>query len=331
MTLYKEGDVRQVLLRLGIDTTPTGKENIGLCPMHLERTGKPDNNPSWSVNEYSGVHHCFSCGYKGTLLTLIAEILEFKTEWDRLDLEAAKQWLQNNVEVDLEQLVLELEKMRETYISLPKPVEMSEARLALFTDPPQWALDARDLRESDSKRCGLLWDPKQENWISPIRNAHSKALMGWQEKGQATRYFRNRPTGVMKSTTLFALDSWQGPTMIVVESPLDVPKLLQTEVVENYQMGVATYGASVSDAQFALFRSAERLIFAFDNARLDAAGEKAAKDMLARTKKEGMECSFFNYGDSDAKDIGDMSIDEISWGLRNAKHCVFGERAIYGN
>lgn len=330
MTLYRDGDVHQVLLRLGIDTAHRGKENVGLCPMHLERTGKQDHNPSWSVNSYTGVHHCFSCGYKGTLLTLVAEVLEFKTEWDRLDLEAAKQWLQSNVEVDLDLLVAELEKMRETYITLPKPVEMSEARLALFTTPPQWALDARGLRESDSNRCGILWDPKQENWISTIRNAHSYTLMGWQEKGQKTRYFRNRPTGVAKSSTLFAIDKWDGITMIVVESPLDVPKLMQSPDVENMQFGVATYGAAVSEAQFSLFRAAERLIFAFDNARLDAAGEKAAKDLLARTKKEGMECSFFNYGDSGAKDIGDMSADQISWGLRNAKHCVYGERAIYG-
>jgi len=44
-----------------------------------------------------------------------------------------------------------------------------------------------------------------------------------------------------------------------------------------------------------------------------------------------MECWFFNYGGTNKKDIGDMSREEIEYGIANAKHFVFGEQAIYGD
>lgn len=147
--------------------------------------------------------------------------------------------------------------------------------------------------------------------------------MGWQEKGQVNRYFRNRPTGVQKSKTLFGLDVWSGGTMIIVESPLDVVKLSSLGI----DGGIATFGASISQDQVDLMRQADKLIIAFDNPRVDAAGEKASKDILARTRKEGFECFFFQY-DGDVKDIGDMTKEQAIIGIESAKHSVFGERAF---
>lgn len=92
--------------------------------------------------------------------------------------------------------------MRESYVSLPKPIEMSEARLAVFDWPPDWALQARQLTSRACETYGLMWDRRQEAWIAPIRNPDTAKLMGWQEKGQSNRTFRNRPTGVKKSITL---------------------------------------------------------------------------------------------------------------------------------
>jgi DNA primase len=115
--------------------------------------------------------------------------------------------------------------------------------------------------------------------------------------------------------------------MMIVESPLDVVKLSSSKLPVS---GLSTYGASVSNAQFELFRSAEKLIFAFDNPMIDAAGEKASKEMFAKCKETGVECYFFNYGDSGAKDIGDMTKEQIEYGIEKAKHFVYGERAIYG-
>ena len=325
--MYREGDVSQALIRLGIDAEQRNSELLGYCPMHLERTGREDHNPSWSMNVETGVHHCFSCGYKGTLLTLVAEVCDFKTEWNRLDFNAAKEWLRAHIEIDLELLVKQMEEARNSYVSMPKPVEMSEARLAVFNVVPDWAMSARRLSPTACELYGVLWDTRQEAWITPIRNPKTGALMGWQEKGQKTRLFRNRPTGVAKSTTMFGLDCWLGGPLLVVESPLDAVRVVSAKIGIH---GASTFGVSVSDAQVMLMRQSTKLIVAFDNPTIDTAGEKAAKDMFRRSKQEGFECWFFNYGDSGAKDIGDMDDDQVRWGIENARHCVFGESAIYG-
>jgi hypothetical protein len=325
--MYREGDVENVLLNLGIEVSQRNNELLGLCPMHLERTGREDSNPSWSMNVESGVHHCFSCGYKGTILTLVAELKEFQTKWGRLDFDAAKEWLRSNVEVNFELLARQLEDARNSYIPIPVPVAMSEARLAVFDEiAPQWALDARDLTEEACALHRVRWNPLRNSWITPIRNSQNFGLMGWQEKSQTERFFRNRPAGIKKSTTLFGIETFKGGTMIVVESPLDVVRLSSLGIMG----GVSTYGAAVSDIQLDLMKRADKLIFAFDNPRVDEAGKLISLEMLQRTRKEGMECWFANYT-SDDKDVGEMSPALVELLVGGARHSVFGEGAIYGN
>ena len=320
--MYAEGSVEGVLLTLGIETSQRGDELLGLCPMHLERTGREDSNPSWSMNAETGVHHCFSCGYKGTLLTLVGEIKEFTTQWGRVDFEAAKDWLRNNIEVNFEYLARQLEEARNSYVMFSPPVTMSEARLAVFDSvAPDWALEARGLTEAASALYGVRWKKDNNAWITPIRRPSNGDLMGWQEKSQTERFFRNRPTGVAKSKTVFGLDVYKGGTMIVVESPLDAVKLQSLGIPG----GVSTFGASVSDDQIALMKRADKLIIAMDN---DAAGKKASADIFKRIRKEGMECWFLNYTDVEFKDVGDMPEDLVHYCIEGSKHCVFGEAAF---
>jgi hypothetical protein len=290
--------------------------------MHLERTGKEDTRPSWSINEESGVHHCFSCGYKGTLLTLVAEIKEFTSTWGRLDFDAAKEWLRSTIDVDFEYLAKQLEEARNSYVPIPVPVGMGEARLAVFEDmPPEWALNARGLTEDGCAIYGVKWNKTNNSWITPIRDAESNKLLGWQEKSQTERFFRNRPTGVAKSKTLFGINAFKGGTMVVVESPLDAVKLSSLGIFG----AVSTFGAAVSNDQLQLMKRADKLIIAMDN---DEAGRTASKDILDRSRKEGMECWFMSYNGTDYKDIGDMPEDLVELCIRGAKHSVFGEAAF---
>ena len=125
-------------------------------------------------------------------------------------------------------------------------------------------------------------------WILPIRSADGK-LLGWQEKGQLSRRFFNRPPGIPKSKTLFGLNVWQPGQMIIVESPLDAVKLKSL----NIPGAVATCGAIVSNEQLELMRRADLLIIAMDN---DSAGNKATQFLLQSFRRLGLEGWFFNYG-----------------------------------
>jgi len=46
----------------------SGREHVGLCPFHSEKT------PSFSVNEEKGVFHCFGCAESGDLIRFIEKI-----------------------------------------------------------------------------------------------------------------------------------------------------------------------------------------------------------------------------------------------------------------
>jgi len=310
-----------LLSRLGIEVVEErGDEMIALCPGHLDRIGREDGSPSWSFNAVSGLHHCFACGFKGGLLYLVAFQLDLFADSGAPEWEKAKQWLGTAHEVDLVALIARLEDAKSHAMPVTL-VEMSEARLAVFDDVPERALKNRGLTQQAAQHHRVRWNDKNTSWITPIRDAVSGRLLGWQEKGEGHRYFRNRPAGVQKSLTLFGLEVWKSTTMIVVESPLDVVRLTSL----GLDGGVSTFGASVSLAQVALMRQAETLVLAFDN---DPAGRKASEFLLTQSRKQSFECRFFNYSFTRAKDIGEMTLAEIDTGLDTARHCVLGKAAL---
>jgi DNA primase len=139
---------------------------------------------------------------------------------------------------------------------------------------------------------GILWDMDNSRWILPIRSWGDNALMGWQEKGYRERYFKNRPTGIAKSKTLFnSYTTNYDDCMIVVESPLDAARLYSAGI----DGGAATFGTSVSPEQLHIMRKTDNLIFAFDN---DDAGKKAFQESLKIMSSSGLlydkSLSFFN-------------------------------------
>jgi DNA primase len=51
-----------------IDLRKAGKEYIGLCPFHADKT------PSFSVSEEKGLFHCFGCGESGDVFDFIMKL-----------------------------------------------------------------------------------------------------------------------------------------------------------------------------------------------------------------------------------------------------------------
>lgn len=303
-------DMEDTLARLGIDVVSVnGYEVQAHCPAHLQRTGREDRNPSWWINAETGAHICFSCKFKGGLQSLVSYV-------QGIDFESADAWLgskERNLSAALEKAMKPKEVFHEV-------IHITESMLSAFVEPPSEALLSRGLSPSAAKYYEVLWDARNENWITVIRDAHNK-LMGWQEKGHTSRYFRNYPTGVQKSLSLFGYMQFNGDEMIVVESPLDVVRLASVGILG----GVSTYGSVVSEAQFKLIKSAKRITFAMDN---DDAGLASSQSLLKACQDAGVEAYFFNYSNTDRKDVGGMSRAEIVAGLSSAKHYVRGQKAL---
>lgn len=327
-------DIEATLNVLGIDYTIRNAEANALCPMHERMTGRPDNNPSWWINIETGAHICFSCHYKGNLLQLVCDINEFYVKLPdgslSYDYKAGKSWLATASDTPVEKLLDHLKSIPKYIQPIPKPIPMSEARLAVFVDPPKEELDKRGILLRDAKDLGILWDATKKAWILPLRHPDSGALMGWQEKGTLTRSFMNRPAGMAKSTTLFGVETLtDNEPVIIVESPLDVAHIRSSGWSSPV---VAVCGSSISEDQVKLLRSSSTIIVAFDNPNIDKAGKKACDEMQLLARKYGLMVYYFNYGDSDAKDPGDLTSEEIHWGLDHAKPGIYGESAyVYRN
>lgn len=304
-------EMQDTLERLGLEVVSTrGSEIQSYCPAHVERTGHEDRNPSWWINSDTGAHICFSCNYKGGLLSLVSYI----QNWD---FEKSKEWL-NDGGSDLSASLQKALKPKRVFEEL---TYITESMLAAFVDPPSDALKARGLTLEAAREYEVLWSARHSNWITVIRDPETHKLLGWQEKGHTSRFFRNQPTGVPKSNALFGYKQYKGGDMIVVESPLDVVRLASVGITG----GVSTYGSVVSMQQFKLMYGADRLIFAMDN---DEAGIVSSVNLLLWCEEYGKEAWFFNYAHTDMKDIGAMSKSEIESGLQNARHRVRGAKAI---
>jgi DNA primase len=306
-------DVEKILLFLEIPLhAQRGSEVNGLCPMHKARTGKEDHRPSWWINSETGAHICFSCGYKGNIYTLISDI-------KGIDYHDAREYIDDTAELPIDSLMKRIKELPQ-YVVAEETIPMSEARLAVYGEPPDIELKKRFLTREAVNTYGVLWDKTNEAWILPIRDPDTFSLLGWQEKGARGRFFKNQPAGVKKSKTVFGVQHLNEEYLIIVESPLDVVRLASVGV----SGAVSIYGAMMSDEQAKIIRRAKRVVAAFDN---DPAGKKACEQIRDYARKYGFDLLFFNYNGIDVKDVGDMTEVEIVRGLETAKHMLHGKAA----
>lgn len=298
-------EMQETLTRLGLSVSDTRGDEIQInCPAHKERTGKEDNNPSLWINADSGAFICFSCQWKGNLYTLVERVGGIAPG-------QAESWVKTDLglRARFQRLMDHKDAKRQE-----EPAIIHESMLSAFVPVPPIACKGRGLLPEMTQKYGVLWNANDESWIIPIRDPLTSKLLGWQEKGANRRFFKNT-TRVKKSDALFGYEQFEGGTMVVVESPLDVVRLASVGV----QGAVAAYGCIVSTVQFSLIRGANKVIFAMDN---DKAGLEASRDLLKRAKEVGLDCSFFNYAETDQKDVGGMSKAEIVWGIDNAIHML---------
>jgi hypothetical protein len=307
-------DIERVLLSLDLQLyAQRGAEVNGLCPMHKKRTGKEDNHPSWWINSETGAHICFSCGYKGNVYTLVSDVRG-------IDYHEAREYVNDKEDMPIDSLMKRIKELPQYVQAEPDAIPMSEARLAVYTEPPDIELKKRFLKRGAVKVHGVLWDVKNEAWILPIRDPDDGVLWGWQEKGARGRFFKNQPAGVRKSKTVFGVHIMSSNhDLIIVESPLDAVRL--TGLGHN---AISTYGAIISEDQAKIMRRAPRVIAAMDN---DKAGHTANEQMRGFSRKYGMELSYFNYTGIDVKDVGDMTESEIEKGIQTARTSILGKAA----
>jgi hypothetical protein len=278
---------------LGVDVYRVDlNEAWALCPAHLERTGKVDRNPSWSINLDSGIHNCFSCEFKGNF----SQLVRYLTDED------PREWIRDRGGF---QLAVKKFRGETREITQEEPDPISEADLALFVDPPEWALAERDMPSWAAQSYGVLWDSKKECWIFPVRDPANQRLRGWQEKSghKGDRYFSNYPRRLRKKDTFFGIEVQPDhEKILLVEAPISAVRGFAYADI----WGMASMGAKFTQEQVRLLaRLSLPVVAAFD---LDRAGELATQ-ALHEEARGRMSLSYLDYGD--ATDLDDMSGEEI--------------------
>jgi hypothetical protein len=298
MTSTTGDDLVDVLTRLGVDiTNVTDTEIGGRCPVHALVTGKEDRTPSWSMNSSNGLWICYACGARGNLTHLVGE-LSGDTE-DRMLIN----------KIIIESGLHRLSGVEEEKRVIPT-ADVDAFRK--FKEVPEQLLKYRGIDETTAYRFGLRWDPTPRHWIIPIISPLGE-LWGWQAKGKG--YFRNVPVGVTKSHTLFGLDHFRARTAVLMESPLDVARMASLRL--GYGVGgLASFGAHVSAEQLKIVvANADKLVIALDN---DEAGICAAERVARDCPRPRGGITFLRYEHTNAKDIGDMTNDEIAEAVSGA-------------
>lgn len=289
-------DVLGTLEELGVTVVKlTYNEAWALCPGHYDRLGRANNKPDkWSINIETGIHSCFSCGFSGSFTSLVQEVLGYGREdaehWVRAHGGRSRFRDGRGVSAGGQQRDEGLRK---------EPAEWNEARLALCIDPPHERLAHRRISAGSVSHYGILWrDGENPHWILPIRDPDTGRLWGWQEK-QEGGTTRNKPYGVQKGLTLFGIDVFSSPYVLVLESPLDCAVAYTAGVYG----AVSTFGVHVTDDQLEiLFDLGVPVIFGFDN---DEAGINASLAVKKRYLRSGYPIKFLNYSHiPDKKDIG---------------------------
>lgn len=276
-------------------------EAWALCPNPRHDDRRANN---WSINLETGKHSCFACGYRGLFVDLVRTLTG-------ADDEGARSWVRKHGGIEHAVMALRGDDGK------PERKEaepITEADLALFDDPPDDALDRRDVTDVACRAFGVRYAPDTDRWVFPVRDPFTDELRGWQEKGRSV--FLNQPKELVKRDCLFGWDVYKrnrnGRTVILVESPIDAVRLWSYGV----DGAVSSFGAVVSAEQVTLIvEEADTLIVFMDNDE----GGRASEHRVYNLAGGRIRLKFFNYEMAGWEDDpGDLDLQQIEWGIDNA-------------
>ena len=315
----------------------TGRNWVGLCPFHAEKTG------SFNVSEERGRYKCFGCQAGGDVFTFIQEI-------EHLDFPGAVEHLASKAGIELNYTSTGQSKERARRKRLTEAmgdaVEWYHQRLLTNPDarPARDYLRKRGLAGDIARQFKLGWAP--DDWDALARDLGQPADV-LQDVGLAFRNRRNRMQDSFRARVMFPIFSDSGEalafggrilpgsddpakyknsseTVIYAKSKTlyglnwakaDVAKSDQVVVCEGYtdvigfhQAGVpravATCGTALTEEHVRILkRYASRVVLAFD---ADAAGQGAAERFYEWEQKHEVEVSVARL--PDGKDPGDLAL-----------------------
>lgn len=148
-----------------VNLKQTGKNNIGLCPFHQEKT------PSFNVSENLQIFKCFGCGKTGDVITFVQEIekIDFVQALEKLAKEAGVTLSKSNTPIPIE---YQLNKWAQLYYS--KALYSSEGKEALNY------LYSRGIKDNEIEKFQIGYSVGDNSFLERLRetkNLKSQTLI----------------------------------------------------------------------------------------------------------------------------------------------------------
>ncbi|MBV8172161.1 MAG: DNA primase [Candidatus Eremiobacteraeota bacterium] len=294
-----------------------GREYVGLCPFHSEKT------PSFYLNAEKQVWHCHGCNAGG-------DLIKFVERYENVDFPTALRMLATRAGIILEESPgaqrrrsereavyeanavaqaffadhLRRDKKALDYVHRRGVVDETAALFGIGYAPDGWEGLAKALERSGvdlalAERAGLVrqktghYDFFRNRLMLPIYNLTGEVMaFGGRALGDETPKYLNTPNTVAytKGAHVYALNlarkaAAADDTLIVVEGYLDAIALHQA----GFKNAVASLGTSFTPEQAReLRRVANKLYLCFDG---DAAGQAATARSIDMLVDEGLAVS----------------------------------------
>ena len=268
-----------------VKLTRKGREHMGLCPFHKEKT------PSFTVNEEKGFYHCFGCQAHGSVFDFVMETegLNFPEAVEKLaaetGMEVPRDSQKSSESQKLRQTLLDVTEMAAQ--SFEKALHMPEGKAARdylvgrglseetirrfrlgFAPPGRHHLRTVLARENvDPKQAiaaglliqpdnGDLYDRFRGRVMFPICDRRGRVVaFGGRILGEGQPKYLNSPETPLfhKGATLYGIHlagpaARKADTMLVTEGYMDVIALAQA----GFEHAVAPLGTALTEDQIQL-------------------------------------------------------------------------------
>lgn len=308
-THYAPAHIKSIIKSIGLEIVgETNNDFLCYCPFHSNR-----HTSSFSVSREKGAFICFnpSCGEAGTLQDLVKRITQ-KNDFETLRYIAS---MESEALENFDELLAEAMEDKPVFNEFPQ-----ETLDKLFTDLTN-SQRAKDYLMSRGIRFKAMDDFKlgySENMDMVITPVHSPdgmpvGLVGRSIEGKSFKNSTNLP----RSKTLFNIHRAKkiGDHVIIVESNFDAIRIHQA----GFPNVVATLGGSLSpEHQHLLNRYFNRITIMTD---ADSAGRELGLSIANKLRMKDILWASYEYGKiypHEAKDVGDMTDDEITKCIKNA-------------
>ena len=306
---YTKADLRSILRSCNVEVVShTGTDFLCFCPFHHNT-----DSPAFAVSHSKGLYVCYNqnCNAAGTVLELVKELT------NRNDFEALR-FISANKITDEEAFE---EGLKDLLEDKPDFVEFSKDILEKLGSDRCNSQEAcnyflsRKINHEAMDYFNLGYSEKQGMVTVPLHSPDGipVGVIGRSIHGKSFKNSINLP----RNKTMFNLHraKREGGTIIVVESSFDAIRLWQA----GFPNAVATLGGSISDINIQnLNKYASTIIIMTDN---DAAGKALGNTIANKLKNKNILWARYDHNTIYphlAKDVGDMTDEEIKQCIKNA-------------